>query len=604
MHRLIISLALALSLVPLGVTGVSAASGDYIVRYKDGAVTRAAPRMERLGARRARLVDGAKLQRHVRSARSQGIRPKQVFRHSVGGFSARLTAAQVRDLRADPAVASVVPDLPIRIADDEVQASIVTVAKVSPQKIPAGIRRIGANRQPLAHIGTGKNTSVDIAVFDTGIAAHPDLRIAGGVDCIGSGGVSYSDKHGHGTHVAGIIGAKDNEVGIVGVVPGARLWSIKVIADNGKGLTSELLCGLDWLIAQQLSPDGPDFVAANMSIAGPLDFPNAPCAAGTEDMTHVLMCTAMDLGVTFAVAAANDSRVVDKQPAIYEEPITVGAIVDYDGKAGGLGSQAAVCPWASSDADDTYANFSNWGKGVDILAPGKCVLSTYTGKRYAWMSGTSMATPYVAGAIALFRLQFPDARPQQVKRGLVTGGTLDWRTGTSPDGRKYPLLQVRSLAMPLAKVVVPKVRGMTPAQAKQAIRAAGFKVKSTVLSVAHATIPKGMAVNTLPSHTVDGTPRKLLEGTTIQLKVSTGPPKGMAATTKVAVPKIRGMSLSKARAVLKAAGLKVGTSDLKVNDPKVAKGKAINTIPTHLLHGKPRKLTIGTVVRLKVSKGP
>lgn len=603
MRRLLLSLILAVTLAPLIAVDASAASGDYIVRFKDGAVMRDAPRTRTSrGTSRPRVVDRTRLQRHVRSARSQGIRPTRVFRNALGGFSARLTAAEVRRLRNDPAVAAVEPDTTIRIADNEVEASVRIVQTIPSQRIPAGIRRIGATSQPLAHIGSRKDTNVDIAVIDTGIANHPDLRVKGGVNCTSSGGSSYIDKHGHGTHVAGIIAARDNGVGVVGVVPGARLWAVKSLGDNGFGLTSELLCGLDWLIGQHLSPDGPTFTAVNMSISGPLEYPNRACKDGTDDMTHLLMCAGMDAGMTFAVAAANDSRIVNHQPSIYEEPITVGAIVDYDGKPGGLGRQADVCPWFSSDADDTWANFSNYGKAVDIVAPGKCVLSTYTGKRYAWMSGTSMATPHVAGAIALFRMKFPDARPQQVKRGLVSGGTLDWKTSTSPDGRKYRLLQVRTLALPLVKVPLPYVRGMTAAQAKQALTAAGFKVKGATLSVNHATVQQGKVLNTTPSYQLDGKPRKVLEGTTIQLKVSAGPPQA-ATATKVKVPKVRGLTPAKAREVLRAAGLRIQGPALKLRHAKVAAGRVINTTPSHLRDGKKRTLAPGSYVRLKVSTG-
>ncbi len=570
---------------------------------RDGARTRDA--RPRSGTRPWR-VDRTKLDRRVRSARSQGIRPTHVFRHAVGGFSARLTAAQVRRLEADPAVASVEIDSEISIADNVVEASTVTVTSVSPQRVTAGLKRIGANKQPLAHIGAGTNTNVDIAVIDTGIAPHPDLRIAGGIDCTIKGDGTYKDRQGHGTHVAGILGARDNGVGVVGVVPGARLWAIKSLGDDGKGLTSELVCGLDWLVGQQLLEGGPRFTVANMSIAGPLDFPNSPCAVGTEDTTHLLMCAGMAAGITFAVAAANDSRrLVDLQPAVYKEPITVGAMVDYDGKPGGKGRQADVCPWYSSDADDTFANFSNWGAAVDIIAPGKCVLSTYTGKRYAWMSGTSMATPYVAGAVALYRMRYPDATPAQVKRALIAGGTLDWRTSTSPDGRKYRLVQVRTFTPPPVKVAVPTVRGMTPARAREAIRAVGLTVQGPVLKVSHASVPEGRVVNTKPSPMLDGKPRKLLRGTAVQIKVSTGPAgQPNPASAKVAVPKVRGMTTAKAREAIRAAGLKVQSTALKVRKATVRKGLAVNTKPSHMLDGKVRKLARGTTIQLKVSTGP
>lgn len=441
----VLLLMLGTTAIPGSPVEARATAGRYIVRFTDTAVTSTRQRTQshvRLGSLDSGWrVDAGRVTQRIRSVRSMGIKPRHVFRNGIGGFSATLTAAQVTRLREDPNVAGVDIDAPVSV-EDRVEGSVVSVAKVSPQTIPTGVRRIGATQQPLAHIGSGTDTNVDIAVIDTGIAAHPDLRIAGGVNCTGVGGGSYNDVYGHGTHVAGIIGARDNGFGVVGVVPGARLWAIKSIGDNGRGATSDILCGLDWMIGEQQSADGPRFTAANMSIAGPLVYPNRPCGIGTGDAYHQLICAALDSGIVIAAAAANDHRVVNLRPAIYDEPITVGAIADFDGKPGGKGKQKSICPWYSVDTDDTFANFSDWGPAVDILAPGKCILSTFTRGRYAWMSGTSMATPLVAGAIALYRMRYPDAKPQQVKQALVSAGTLDWRTSTSPDGRRYRLLQV------------------------------------------------------------------------------------------------------------------------------------------------------------------
>ena len=107
-------------------------------------------------------------------------------------------------------MASVESDAPVWVERDVVEGSVVSISSISPQRIPSGIKRIHADEQPLAHIGSRTTTDVDIAVIDTGIAAHPDLRIAGGVNCTGTGGTSYHDFYGHGTHVAGIIAARDN----------------------------------------------------------------------------------------------------------------------------------------------------------------------------------------------------------------------------------------------------------------------------------------------------------------------------------------------------------------------------------------------------------
>ncbi len=454
MPRHLIALAIILAATILGPDGTADARvgpGEYIVQYTDSSVTTVATgrsRVARGTESPGRLVDQTKVDRRIRAVRSAGIKPTHVFRHAIGGFSARLTASQVRRLRQDPAVASVEIDAPLSVERDAVESYIVSKASISPQRIPTGTKRIYADKQRLAHIGSRTTTDVDIAVIDTGIAAHPDLRIAGGVNCTGSGGVSTNDLYGHGTHVAGIIGARDNGFGIVGVVPGARLWAIKSMDDHGHGTTSTIVCGLDWMIGQQLTAGGPRFIAANLSIAGPLRYPNRACGRGTADAYHAAICAGMDAGIVFAAAAANDRRVVNQRPAIYDEPITVGALADFDGKPGGKGRQKDICPWYSRDVDDTYADFSNWGKAVDIIAPGKCILSTYTRGRYAWMSGTSMATPYVTGAIALYRMRYPQALPQQVKQALVSAGNLGWRTSTSPDGRRYPLLQVKTLTTP------------------------------------------------------------------------------------------------------------------------------------------------------------
>ena len=114
--------------------------------------------------------------------------------------------------------------------------------------------------------GSGE-VDADIAILDTGISGHPDLNVAGGYDCTGSGG--YSDVNSHGTHVAGTAAAKDDANGVVGVAPGARLWAVKVLDDTGSGTTAGVICGIDWVTGKNTDGDtSNDIEVANMSLGG------------------------------------------------------------------------------------------------------------------------------------------------------------------------------------------------------------------------------------------------------------------------------------------------------------------------------------------------
>ena len=124
-------------------------------------------------------------------------------------------------------------------------------------------------------------------------------------------------------------------------------------------------------------------------------------------------------------------------PATYDEVITVSAITDFDGQPGGVGT-----PTCQIGYDDTFANFSNYGPDVDLTAPGVCVMSTWRGGGYRSISGTSMASPHVAGAAALFRSTHPAASPAQVRAALISAGTFDWFG--NPDSTQEPLLHVTS----------------------------------------------------------------------------------------------------------------------------------------------------------------
>lgn len=330
-----------------------------------------------------------------------------VYADAVDGYAATMSDDEAARVARDPRVASVTRD---------------RVIFATAQTIPNGIKRIGA---PVS--GTGVSTDVDVAVVDTGIAAHPDLTIAGGKNCNGSG-TSYDDGHGHGTHVAGTIAAKNDSSGVVGVAPGARLWAVRVLNQNGSGTWAEIICGLDWVHAH----GGIEVV--NMSLAGP-GSEGSNCASSP---LRSAICNLKAAGVTVVVAAGNDTNDADSRvPATYPEVITVSALVDTDGLAGGLGSSC-------SGADDRIASFSNYGPDIDVIAPGTCVYSTYTGGGYRSMSGTSMASPHAAGVAALFMAANPTAAPDDVRAHLINSGSSDWNNATDRDAIKEPLVMAAS----------------------------------------------------------------------------------------------------------------------------------------------------------------
>jgi subtilisin len=364
-----------------------------------------------------------------RQATKIGFATERTFSHTIRGFSAALDPRQVRLLRNDPSVAAIVPDERIALAA---------------QSYPTGINRVGTRISAVAKIdGLDGRVDADVAIVDTGISKIvADLNVAGGYNCSTTDRTAWRDVHGHGTHVAGTVGAIDNASGVVGVAPGVRLWAVKILNDSGSGLLSWYVCGLDWIAAQRDPADAarPKFESVNMSVAksGKDD---AACGSKNADILHAAICRLVASGVTVVAAAANDSaNAAGRVPAAYNEVITVSALADTDGKPGGLGGHRCYS-WGSYDADDTFANFSNYGSDIDLIAPGKCIWSTVPGG-YAYMSGTSMAAPHVAGAVALLKASRPQLKPAEVREALQYLGNSNWKTTTDPDSIHEKLLDV------------------------------------------------------------------------------------------------------------------------------------------------------------------
>jgi subtilisin len=370
-----------------------------------------------------------------RVGRQKGVKADRTFGKAIKGFTARLDAKQRKALQADPNVVAVVPD---------------EVIEVEAQHSPNGVRRIFGRSNTIAKIdGVDERVDADVAIVDTGIQPnHPDLNVVGGYNCSTATRTAWRDIQGHGTHVAGTVGAKDNTGGVVGVAPGVRLWAVKILNDDGYGLLSWYVCGLDWMLAQRdpADPARPLFEAANMSVAKSGD-DESDCGAAEKDVLHLAICRVVKGGITVVAAAGNDRMSAAKWvPAAYNEVITVSALADTDGKAGALGGNLCYS-WGSYDSDDTYANFSNYGSDVDIIAPGKCIWSTKPGSTYGYSSGTSMATPHVTGAAALYKASRPKATPGEVKEALQYLGNLNWRTSTDPDSYHEKLLDVSKLGL-------------------------------------------------------------------------------------------------------------------------------------------------------------
>ncbi len=372
----------------------------------------------------------------TRVAQEHGLQPGFVYQHALKGMSAVVPAGRLLALQHDQRVAYVVEDLP---------------RSISAQETPTGIQRIFADGNLSIGIDGRDDyrVDVDVAVIDTGIDfQHPDLNVVGGVNCVGSifrptcvaGG---DDDHYHGTHVAGIIGAVDNGIGVVGVAPGARLWAVKVLNSRGSGWSSQIIAGIDWVAAHADTIE-----VANMSLGG----------SGFSQAEYDAIQGAVNAGVAFAVAAGNeDDDARNYSPGGFNNVLSVSALADFDGMPGGLGS-----PTCRADQDDTLADFSNWGSEVDIAAPGVCIFSTIPLEQgeYGTLSGTSMASPHAAGALALLASRDKPTNATDVYNlyaQIRASGNYNW-TDDSGDGIKEPLLDVSNTSI-FNPVLVPGSEG-------------------------------------------------------------------------------------------------------------------------------------------------
>lgn len=324
---------------------------------------------------------------------------------SVCGFAVgHLPNHVLQNLRRDNRVEAVEPDLEVRAYTQQVPWSVARVGAVSTSPYTTG--------------------SVDVHVFvlDTGVQMnHPDLNVVESISFLRSER-NTDDLNGHGTMVAGCAAARNNTMHVVGVAPGAKVHSYKVLDRYGSGSLSTVISAIDRVIKyKQAFPA--HCVVINLSLGG---YAGSTAYGALDDAVRIAV---RDHGITVVVAAGNESKNAALcTPAHTAEAITVGAY----------------------DSANQFATFSNFGSVVDILAPGRDILTTALKSNLATVSGTSFSSPYVAGAVALYLASKPVALPAEVV-GALKAMALDAGNpliaGVPPDTTPYGLF-VRSIVSP------------------------------------------------------------------------------------------------------------------------------------------------------------
>ena len=300
---------------------------------------------------------------------------KKTFGAALNGYAATLSADEAARLAADPAVASVEQDQRVHVDATQTNA-------------PWGLDRIDQTSLPLSGTYTYPDSAgqgVTAYIIDTGVRiTHTDIsgRAFNGYDAVDGDSVAQ-DGNGHGTHVATTVAGTT-----YGVAKQAKIVAVRVLNNSGSGTTAGVVAGIDWVTRNHSGPS-----VANMSLGG-----------GVSTTLDNAVRNSIASGVTYAIAAGNNSGLASStSPARVTEAITVGATTSTDAKA----------------------SYSNYGSGLDLFAPGSSITAGWNTSDTATntISGTSMATPHVAGAAAVYLAGHPSATPAQVASALVNGAT-------------------------------------------------------------------------------------------------------------------------------------------------------------------------------------